>query len=107
MWLLLNDDHNYDVAEALSFEYPADGSLYRIESEQEPGHPFPGPVSAWNVGCNGDGMPFINLIQEFPLGDAFGSEDSNCANNAGSFDPNDKQGSPTWLWPGSPHRTGY
>ena len=97
--VLLTGQDDYDVAEAATFTYPADGSYFRIESEQEPGHPFPGPVAAWELGCNGDGTPFVQFIEQFPLGDEFGSEDSNCANNAGSFDPNDKQGSPLGFGP--------
>ncbi len=98
--VLLTGQDDYDIAEAVAFAYPSNGNYYRIESEQEPGHPFPGPVAAWEVGCNGDGTPFVHFIEQFPLGDEFGSEDSNCANNAGSFDPNDKQGSPIGFGPG-------
>ncbi|MEO1262140.1 MAG: T9SS type A sorting domain-containing protein [Bacteroidota bacterium] len=97
--VLLEGEEEYDIAEVASFSYPSEGKYFRIQSDQEPGHPFPGPVAAWEIGCNGDGTPSIQFIQEFPQGDAFGSEDSNCANNAGSFDPNDKQGSPLGYGP--------
>lgn len=92
--VLFQGDTNYQVAEVFEYFAPANGSFLRIESEQEPGHPFPGPVAAWEIGCNGNGTPSFEFIPQFPQGDAFGSEDSNCDNNAGSYDPNDKTGAP-------------
>lgn len=72
---------------------PANGATYRIEAEQEPGHPYPGSVAATVEGCNG-----INL---FGLVNLFTMENPNpfiaidCQQNIGSFDPNDKQAFPT------------
>ena len=97
--VLMTGEEDYAVAEVATYSMPSNGSYFRIESEQEPEHPFPGNVAAWNVGCNGDGSSSVQFIQQFPLGDELGSEDSNCANNAGSFDPNDKQGSPLGFGP--------
>ena len=97
--VLLQDNEEYDPSESIMFSYPSAGNYYRIESEQEPGHPFPGPVSAWEVGCNGSGDSSFVFIHQYSTGDAFGSIDRECAVNAGAYDPNDKQGFPLGYGP--------
>ncbi len=92
--VLLNGTEDYDPNEDIMFTYPSAGNYYRIESEQEPGHPFPGPVSAWEVGCNGSGDSSLVFIHQYSAGDAFGARDTECAVNSGAYDPNDKQGFP-------------
>ena len=72
---------------------PANGATYRIEAEQEPGHPFPGNVAAAVEGCNGTNI--FGLLNLFPLENPNPFIASDCQQNIGSFDPNDKQAFPT------------
>ncbi|MCB0595818.1 MAG: T9SS type A sorting domain-containing protein [Lewinellaceae bacterium] len=70
----------------------ANGSAYRLEAEQAPGHPGNSKPSASVVDCGGYSPPgFITQFEEND-GDPFVSID--CQPNIGSFDPNDKQGYP-------------
>ncbi|MEO1259775.1 MAG: T9SS type A sorting domain-containing protein [Bacteroidota bacterium] len=72
---------------------PANGATYRIEAEQEPGHPFPGNVAAAVEGCNG--VNIFGLLNLFPLENPNPFIATDCQQNIGSFDPNDKQAFPT------------
>ena len=71
----------------------ADGSTYRIEAEQEPGHPYPGDVAAAVEGCNG--INLFGLVNLFPMENPNPFIANDCQQNVGSFDPNDKQAFPT------------
>lgn len=84
----------YQIDEVIQFALPSNGEYFRIESEQEPGHPFPQPVAAWKVGCNGDPLPAGDFINQFPTTGGYASEDTDCAPNIGAYDPNDKRGLP-------------
>ena len=92
--VLLEVTEEFSPGETLTLTYPATGTYFRIESEQEPGHPFPENVAAFVVSCNGFNTSSLNFVNQFPLGDAPASVDRECRRNIGSFDPNDKQGFP-------------
>ncbi len=76
--------------------FAANGSTWRIESEQEPGHPGFSMPSAALEGCgeNGTGSFSMGFINMFPPDDDDFADDINCTTVVGSCDPNDKEGFP-------------
>lgn len=92
--VLFDGGNSYQIDEAKNYTFPTNGEYFRIESDQEPGHPFPQQVAAWYVGCNGDPLPSSEFVNQFPTMGGYASEDTDCAPNTGSYDPNDKQGLP-------------
>lgn len=77
------------VAEAV---FPASGATWRVETKQEPGHPWGGIVSATIEGCGGLNTP--GLVNLFSVDDNDPFTATDCTENTSSFDPNDKQGFP-------------
>ena len=76
-----------------SFTFVANGATYRMEAEQSPGHPGNSKPSIAVEGCGAS--PFsIGYVLQFPTNDADLSTDTDCRENTGAFDPNDKQGFP-------------
>ncbi|MBC7775527.1 MAG: DUF11 domain-containing protein, partial [Phycisphaerae bacterium] len=91
--VLMTGEDEYDIADDVVFDFPANGSTWRIESEQEPGHPFSNLVLAFSEGCGGFGS--LGYINQFPVNGIQPAWHRMCVENTGSFDPNDKQGFPT------------
>jgi uncharacterized repeat protein (TIGR01451 family) len=81
------------VGETKNISYPANGSTWRLEAEQEPFHPWGGPEAVAVEGCGG--LNNTGLVNLFPLSDPNPFEAIDCSENIGSYDPNDKQGFPT------------
>ena len=77
----------------MEIEYPANGKTWRIESEQEPGHPFSSRALAFDEGCAG--FESLGFITQFSVNGWTPSIHQFCIQNQGSYDPNDKQGFPT------------
>ena len=76
----------------LTLERPANGHTWRVESQQEPGHPFSSVAVAFLEGCGGyESLGFVN---QFGVNTFEYSWDRVCLENIGSYDPNDKQGFP-------------
>ncbi|NUN99689.1 MAG: T9SS type A sorting domain-containing protein [Saprospiraceae bacterium] len=71
----------------------ANGSTYRFELPQVPGHPFSVTPSATVEGCglNPDGAFSLGFVTQFPQDDDGPALDIDCRENTGSYDPNDKQ----------------
>ncbi len=90
--VLFQGNHTYPPNDTLKFDFPANGLTWRIESEQEPGHPFSTLALAFKEGCGGYNS--LGYINQFPVDPFMPSWDQNCVENTGSFDPNDKQGFP-------------
>jgi uncharacterized repeat protein (TIGR01451 family) len=80
--------------QTVAFSYAADGHFWRLESTQEPGHPFGSMPSVNLEGCAGFWPNSFGFWQQFSSDDALLSVDIDCLQNVGSFDPNDKTGSP-------------
>ena len=97
--VLMSGQEDYDISEDLILDFPANGSTWRIESEQEPGHPFSNLALAFAEGCGGFGS--LGYINQFPVNGIQPSWHRMCVENTGSFDPNDKQGFP--IGTGSEH----
>ncbi|MEZ4961466.1 MAG: T9SS type A sorting domain-containing protein [Saprospiraceae bacterium] len=70
---------------------PADGSTYRLEAEQEPGHPYGGMPAIAVEGCAGFTQ---GMVLQFPIGNANPFIEMVCQENVSSFDPNEKAASP-------------
>jgi uncharacterized repeat protein (TIGR01451 family) len=86
------DQFQLGVGATRSVAVPANGSTWRIETPQEPGHPWGGPVSATVEGCGGLNTP--GLVTLFPINDRNPFSVRSCVENLGSFDPNDKSAVP-------------
>lgn len=106
-YIIIEDDvvmfqNNQDYAPDQLLEIPvtANGHTFRIESEQEPGHPFSNVAIAFQEGCGGyESLGFIN---QFSVNDRNPSWHRLCEPNTGSYDPNDKHGYPIGV--GEDHR---
>lgn len=72
---------------------PANGATWRIETPQEPGHPFGGIVAAALEGCGGVNNP--GLVNAFTLNTPNPFVALDCTQSTASMDPNDKQGFPS------------
>jgi uncharacterized repeat protein (TIGR01451 family) len=68
--------------------------LYRLQSEQEPGHPFATVAFAWVEGCGPGTGSAGNFIQQYMMDNGIPSQDVECVQVTSSYDPNDKQGQP-------------
>ena len=92
--IMYNQD-NFDLDASgteIVLEMPGTGATWRLEAEQEPGHPYPGNVAVAVEGCGGiNQLGLVNLLPlEMP--NPFIAID--CQENIGSFDPNDKTAFP-------------
>lgn len=83
-----------NAGEEQHFNYPADGSFFRLEAQQSLG--APGGVSplAWVEGCGNNGNPSLGYVNQYSLGDDSPTVDEFCMEVITSYDPNDKQGFP-------------
>lgn len=70
---------------------PANGSTYRLEADQEPGHPYGGMPAIAVEGCAGFTQ---GMVLQFPIGNASPFIERVCQENVSSFDPNEKEASP-------------
>lgn len=91
--VLFTGQKSYAPGESILMDYDANGSTWRIESMQEPGHPFSFLALAFEEGCGG--FESLGFINQFPVNGISPSWHRVCVENIGSFDPNDKQGFPT------------
>lgn len=70
---------------------PATGATFRLQAEQEPGHPYAGVQAVALEGCGGLTPGMVTL---FPLNPANPFVALDCRENVSSYDPNDKQALP-------------
>lgn len=87
------DNYILGQGEFVEAAFPADGTTWRMETPQEPGHPWGGLVSATVEGCGG--INTTNLVNVFTVDDNDPFTATDCTQNTSAFDPNDKQGFPT------------
>ncbi|MEM6725232.1 MAG: T9SS type A sorting domain-containing protein, partial [Bacteroidota bacterium] len=78
----------------LNFSFPADGSTWRLEADQDDNFPGLDQPMAYLEGCTTGEIYSTGFIEQFPQNDAEPFIDIDCQANIGSFDPNDKQPSP-------------
>ncbi len=70
---------------------PATGATFRLQAEQEPGHPYGGVQAVALEGCGGFTPGMVTL---FPLNPTNPFVALDCRQNVSSYDPNDKQALP-------------
>ena len=93
---MMNGNIQLGHGESTVISVLANGSTWRLEVAQPEGHPW----SLWasdaveRCGNNGSGSFSLGYITSFPQYSLTPSDDEECTENKGSFDPNDKQGFP-------------
>ena len=87
-----NGNFQLNAGQVETFALPANGATWRLEAEQEVSYPWNGVQAVAVEGCGG--LNETGLVNLFPLntGNPFVATD--CQENIGSFDPNDKQAFP-------------
>jgi uncharacterized repeat protein (TIGR01451 family) len=98
--VLMQGQDSYSPGEEKTIQRPANGRTWRIESQQEPGHPFSNVAVAFAEGCGG--FESLGFINQFNVNTFQPSWNRFCLENIGAYDPNDKQGFPLGF--GSEHR---
>jgi len=88
-----NLPYQLGIGNSMEAVFASEGATWRMETPQEPGHPWGGVVSATVEGC--DGLNSTGLVNVFTVDDADPFSATDCTQNVSSFDPNDKQGLPT------------
>ncbi len=78
--------------ETQTFTMPANGATWRLQAGEEVFHPWGGIEAKAVEGCGGINTP--GLVTQFSLNTPNPFEISDCQQNVGSFDPNDKQAFP-------------
>lgn len=81
-----------ESGEAREVVLPANGATWRLEADEEAGHPWGGVEAKAVEGCGGLNTP--GLVTQFSLNTPDPFETTDCRQNVGSFDPNDKQAFP-------------
>lgn len=82
--------------ETKTLEYEANGSTYRLETQQIPNHPMEMPLAIALEGCgtNEQGTFSTGMINMFARADESQFIDEDCQQNIGAYDPNDKNAFP-------------
>ncbi|MBK9336143.1 MAG: T9SS type A sorting domain-containing protein [Lewinellaceae bacterium] len=86
------ESYQLDAGAMHTLRVPANGATWRIETPQEPGHPWGGIVARAVEGCGGLNQP--GLVNVFPINNPNPFVSTFCRENTSSFDPNDKQAYP-------------
>jgi uncharacterized repeat protein (TIGR01451 family) len=90
--ILMMGNGNFNPSDTIWIKQPANGSTWRITSEQEPNHAGNSMPSVSLEGC---GPNFsTGFVSMFPTDDANFSEDIECKILVGAFDPNEKSAFP-------------
>ncbi|MBK8565676.1 MAG: T9SS type A sorting domain-containing protein [Saprospiraceae bacterium] len=91
----MTDDVQLLAGQSQTVSVSANGSTWRLETDEAAYHPLETFASATIEGCPDGFTPmsygFFNL---FPMPDEAPFEDIDCQDNIGSYDPNDKTGFP-------------
>jgi uncharacterized repeat protein (TIGR01451 family) len=95
--------------DSVIIKVPSNGSTWRIEAQQEPFSPGDPMPSAVVEGCgeNANGAFSIGFVSQFGENDGNPYVSTDCQENRGAYDPNDKQGFPRgvgaehWIEPGT------
>ena len=95
--VLMHSDGDFQLNSGNVMRIPleANGSTWFLSADQEPGHPGVNLPSVVVEGCGGNNSP--GLATAFVHNDANPFISIECRHNQGSYDPNDKQVSPTGI----------
>ncbi|MCA0234898.1 MAG: hypothetical protein LCH81_00790 [Bacteroidetes bacterium] len=94
------------MGDSILVPFPISSGYQRIQIPQEPGHPFPGLVSAFVAGCNGNSGN--SYVTQYPFDQPSPFYAQTCAVLKGAYDPNDKSAKPEgvkpehYIWPQTP-----
>ncbi len=102
--MFMKDAQGPALAASSSYQIsvPSNGSTWRLEAKQVPGHPGFSMPSLAVEGCTTASAFSTGFVNQFAMDDADIWKDKDCTVNIFSYDPNDKQGFP--LGYGSQHR---
>lgn len=95
--MLFMNPFTLPAGDSLVVTLAAQGQLFRMEATQSPFHPWndaPVAVTVEGCGTNGMGSFTIGLFNNLPEYDYAPSYSLDCQANIGSYDPNDKRGTP-------------
>ena len=92
MVMFSTQPYQLNIGEELTIPVNSSGSTWRIEADQEAGHPGTAKPIAWMEGCGGINTP--GLVTIFPTNINNPNTSVFCLEITGSYDPNDKQGFP-------------
>ncbi|MCC6459234.1 MAG: T9SS type A sorting domain-containing protein [Saprospiraceae bacterium] len=87
-----NGNFQLNAGAVETFSMPANGATWRLEAEQEVTYPWTGVQAVAVEGCGG--LNETGLVTLFPLNSSNPFVATDCQENMGSFDPNDKQAFP-------------
>lgn len=90
--VLMSGNPVHNPNDVLSIPVPANGHTWRLESQQEPNHPFSIKAIAYAEGCGG--FESLGYINDFNVNGSAPNIHTICVENVGAYDPNDKQGFP-------------
>ncbi len=91
----LQGNFTLNSGEDTTITLPAKGSTLRLEADQSYGHPGNSKPCISVEGCGGATYNYnTGYVIQYPLNDADPFVDTDCRENTGSFDPNDKTGFP-------------
>jgi uncharacterized repeat protein (TIGR01451 family) len=85
--------------DSVTVSVPANGSTWRVESEQAAYAPMLNQLGLSIEGCSNGGSFSSGFVNQYPNGSDDPWVDTDCTTNVGSFDPNDKQGIPLGYGP--------
>lgn len=96
MILLTSDPILLSSQETAQIAVAANGSTWRVEIPETPNNPFSTFAAEAIEGCgtNSSGSFSLGFVTQFPQPSQGTTEDEDCQENVGSFDPNDKTGYP-------------
>jgi hypothetical protein len=99
--MLMSGPFQLPSGDSVTVAVPANGSTWRLQTEQIPGSPIASAPVLSIEGCTSSPTFSTGFVTQFSNGDEDPWLDIDCRPNQGSYDPNDKQGSP--LGYGSEH----
>ena len=102
--MFMKDAQGPALAASSSYQIsvPSNGSTWRLEAKQVPGHPGFSMPSLAVEGCTTAPTFSLGFVNQYALDDDDIWKDKDCSQNVFSYDPNDKQGFP--LGYGNQHR---
>lgn len=94
--MFFQDSYQLLAGEEIQISYEANGSTFRLEADQAPGHPGDSNPSTAEEACLGgsDNTISLGMINQFTQDEADPFVSIDCTTVTGSYDPNDKQGFP-------------
>lgn len=90
--MVQSDDFQLDAGQSQYVVVPANGATWRLEAGEASNRPWGGVEAVAVEGCGG--LNTTGLVTLFPLNTSDPFETTDCQENIGSYDPNDKRAYP-------------